>query len=253
MTAGTAIDPSGWEIGGFVAHLIQRVIDYQFGTVSFSIQGIQGTSPSQAITAQNAITGIASVKSFIDSYTDLAFDDDPYPNAPLRYEYAQRDQHFIWRKQESLINGSISLRLTLGKDAILDGMVSTMPLYTDVIATPQETSYRYHHADRDSSRRWGGRRFIQSVTSTGTFLTDAQELAVRSGELFKLEQVSFSILTSRDAFLLHPGDLISLWNAEAFGLTSGNYRVSEVDIQLSPTSRTRIVVGEKNPQLTDYL
>ena len=57
----------------------------------------------------------------------------------------------------------------------------------------------------------------------------------------------------RDAFLLYPGDILFLENGESVGVASGGYRVSEVDIQLSPAPIAKIVVGEAQKLLTDYL
>jgi len=253
-SGATALDPIGQEIGGLVATLAQIVIDSQNGVApSFSIQGVQGTNPAQFVTPENAILGNGTVKGFIDKYTLLPFDDTQYPNAPLGYEYMQRDSLLIWRKQRSLVTENPVMRLTVGKDAILTGMIQYRPLYTDALIGTQDPNVSVAYSDIDSARRWGGRRFWLNDTSTSSFMDSAYDLAVRGVELYKSERRTFSLTVSRDAFLLYPGDVIALDNAPANGLPDGKFRVSEVVIELSPTLKTTVTVGDSAKLLTDYL
>lgn len=255
ITLGTSINflnPIGQEIGGFIATLAQSVIDLQYQSIDFSIQGVRGTSPQQFITEENAKLGTDTAKTFLDYYTSLAFDDSPYPDNPLLYEYAMRDQYLIWRKEISLSSNPV-MRLTIGKDAIVGGTIERMPIYTDAICTTTDPSIQWEHNDRDSSRRWGGRRFYAKLSVPSSAMDKAQEAAVRMVELYKSERRSFNLVTMRDTFLLHPGDIIAIDNAQEAGLPSGNHRVVEVDISLSPTVKTTITVGDTARLLTDYL
>lgn len=61
------------------------------------------------------------------------------------------------------------------------------------------------------------------------------------------------MVIAKDAFFLYPGDLVRLNAGEAFGISSGMYRVAEVAIDLSPTLKTTVTVGEPLTLLTDYL
>lgn len=252
-SSSSFLNPIGQEIGGFVASLVQTVIDSQIGVApAFSMQGIKGTNPSQVVTADNALLGSATAKSFVDSYTQLAFDDSSYPDAPLLYEYHQRDQYFIWRKQTSLIPGKESFILTLGKDAILSGIVSTKPIYTDAIAIGKTSDARWTQSDRDSARRWGGRRFWAGIQTQSSFQSDAYADAVRQVELFKNERISFGLTTMREPFLLYPGDLVRIDSGESVGIASIKYRVAEVKTRFFPAIRTDIVVGDQARLLSDY-
>jgi len=257
QTTGTSLNPIGHEIGGLVATLIQGAIDLQWTatgpTSEFSIQGIAGTSPAQFVTEENAIVGTDSIKAFIDSYTGLAFDDSQYPNTPLGYEYGMRDQYFLWRKQKAITTTTPAMRLTVGIDAIISGNISTTPVYTDAHVKAKVDANSYSHADKDTSRRWGGRRFWTTDTSSSSFLDAAQSLAVRIVETFKNERRSFVIETMRDTFFLHPGDIIHIAGGESLGVPSGNYRISEVNIEFYPAMKTKITVGDPERLLTDFL
>ena len=247
------VDPVGQEIGGLVAHLAQLAIDAQYAANSFSAAGVQGTEPRQFVTPENAVYGTGTVKAAIDSYTKLAFDDSAYPDPPLFYEYHQRDNYLVWRKEESLATGTAALTLTLGRDAVLGGGVDSQPVYTDALVTGRTDDARSLHADRDSSRRWGGRRFVAAGDSGSSFSADSYELAVRLVEIGKHERASFSLTAMRDPFLLHPGDLIRLNGAERYGLASKLYRANEVSIDLAPAPVTTITVDSSARLLTDYL
>ena len=247
------VDPVGHEIGGFVSHLVSAAIDAQFGAVDFSQSGIQGTSPAQFVTSENAIYGTGSVKKYVDSYSALAYDDTSYPDSPLLYEHHQRDNYFVWRKQRSLITGIPTLTLTVGRDAILGGVVRRESIYTDVVATGKTAAANWRHADRDSSRRWGGRRFVSSARTTSSFQSGAYEAAVRNVEMRKHERVSFSLTTARSPFLLYPGDLVDVRGASAYGITDKMYRVQEVTVSLTPAPKTTLTVEDAAKLLTDYL
>jgi len=247
------LDPEGQEIGGLVASMVQTVINSQFDTslVDFSIQGIEGTDPARIVSSEEAKRGVDTIKKHIDTYTALAYDDTTYPDAPLLYEYHQRDNYFVWRKEKET-DTPPALRLVLGKDAILSGEIQRQPLYTDAYATGIGTA-RWTHSDRDSSRRWGGRRFWTRLSVDSSDVGDAYNSAVRTVELYKHERITFSLLCARDAYFLHPGDIIALENADAQGIPSADQRVSEVRIRYAPTIRTEITVGDVPRTLTDYL
>jgi len=243
--------PEGKEIGGLVADIVQNTIDAQFAAPLFSIQGIQGTSPVQVVSAADAKTGVDTAKNFIDYYTGLAFDDTAYPNAPLLYEYQQRDQYFVWRKEKALTSNA-ALRLTVGKDAIISGTIQRQPIYSDAHVSGVDAA-RWSQSDRDTARRWGGRRFWIRESTTSSFVSDAYEKAVRLIELSKNERRSFSLIVGEDAFFLHPGDIVALDGAEDIGIKSETHRISEVRIGMTPTLRTTLTLGDAGRLLTDYL
>ena len=252
QTTGTTLDPVGHEIGGLVATIAQTIIDGQGMTNEFSIQGVRGSNPTIHVSKDNVILGIGTARELIARYTNLAFDDSSYPDAPTAYEFHMRDNILIWRKEKALTSNPAQT-FTIGVDAILDGMISMMPVYTDFHVTAKDRDNSYAHSDKDSVRRWGGRRFWGRDDSTSSFLDAAQSLAVRAVELFKHERRSFSIVTTKDVHMLHPGDIVAIYGVENYGLASGNYRISEIDIQLSPTAKARITVGDPKRTLTDYL
>ena len=251
-SASSFFNPVGGEIGGVIASLVQDAIDSQYTAPAFSIQGIEGTDPAQTISDEDAGLGTKTTKAAIDAYTKLAYDDAVFPDAPLLYEYHQRDQYLIWRKQRSLATGIASMILTIGKDAIPSGMVEKQPVYTDALVTGTIGEAVWQHADRDTSRRWGGRRFTMNAKTTSSYLSDAYEAAVRNVEIAKHERTSFSMDVLRGPFLLYPGDLVDLRGGRAFTITDGLYRVEEVDVRLSPTVRTRVTVGTQRRGLTDF-
>src|SRR5207245_4086458 len=94
------------------------------------------------------------------------------------------------------------------------------------------------------ARLCGGRRFWSNLATTSSFQSDSYDVAVRQVELYKNERRSFSLLVSRDPFLLYPGDIIALDNAPANGLPDGKHRVQEVVVDMSPTLRTSVTVGD---------
>ena len=250
-SASSFLVPEGKEIGGLIADIVQATIDSQFAAPLFSIQGIQGTSPVQIVSTTDVKIGVDTAKNFIDYYTGLAFDDTEYPDAPLLYEYNQEDQYFRWGKQTAL-DATPAMRLTIGKDAILSGSIQRQPVYSDAYITGSETN-RWTQSDRDTSRRWGGRRFwIRDSVST-TELSDAYDKGVRLVELYKNERRTFMLVISRDPFILHPGDILAIDAAEAQGLRSESYRVSEVKMALSPVLRTTVTCGDPARLLTDFL
>ena len=250
-SASSFLIPEGKEIGGLVADIVQSTIDAQFAAPLFSIQGIQGTNPAQVVSSTDAKIGVDTAKNIIDYYTCLAFDDSEYPDAPLLYEYMQRDQYFIWRKQKAL-DSAPAMRLTVGKDAILSGSIQRQPVYSDAYITGSGTN-RWTQSDRDTSRRWGGRRFWIRDSVTTTQVSDAYDKGVRLIELSKNERRTFSLNVSQDPFILYPGDILALDAAEAQGLRSEAYRVAEVRISMSPTLRTSVTVGDPATVLTDFL
>lgn len=253
QTTGTAIvDPVGHEIGGLIASIVQVVLDSQYTSLPVSIQGIRGTDPPQFINETNAITGVKFAKTFIDAYTNYGFDDSQYPNAPLGYEYHMRDIYFVWRKQRTLTSAP-DMRFTIGKDAIIDGSISTMPIFSDFYVAANDEENSWQQTDKDTSRRWGGRRFWGTDTVASSFVDAAQALAVRAIELFKHERKTFTLETGKDAFFLYPGDIIDISGGESIGVPSGPQRIAEVEIQLYPTVKTRITVGDPASLLTDYL
>src|SRR3990167_2133972 len=244
--------PEGKEIGGLVADIVQAAIDAQIGTPpSFSAQGIAGTNPVQIVSSSDAKIGVDTAKNFIDYYTGLAFDDTAYPNAPLLYEYQQRDQYFVWRKEKALTSNA-ALRLTVGKDSIISGTIQRQPIYSDAYVSGAGAT-RWSQSDRDSARRWGGRRFWIRESTTSSFVSDAYEKAVRLIELSKNERRSFSLIVGEDAFFLHPGDIVALDGAEEIGIKSETYRISEVRFGMTPTLRTTLTLGDAGRLLTDYL
>lgn len=252
-TTSSFLDPRGYEIGAFVSTLITQVINSQYLSNAFTAQGIQGTNPTaQFIDDTNVQYGTGTVKKHIDYYTSLAFDDSNYPSPPLLYSYHQRDTDFWWVKETDLATGKPSMILTIGQDAIVSGKISRMPLYSDTIANTK-TKLQWSHSDTDTKRRWGGRVFGTSLTSKSSFIDVAQADAVRNVELFKNERRAYTIDTFRDPFLLYPGDLLAIYNSEAYGLPSGNQRVSEVQIQFHPVLRSTITVGDTQKLLTDFL
>lgn len=250
-STGSFLNPEGDEIGSFVATLLQRVLDSQFATLDIRNGGIQGTSPTQTISSGDAKLGTETVNSFINRYTSIAYDDSTYPDPPLLYEYHMRDNHFIWRKERALTSIP-AMRLTIGKDAILSGSISRQPLYTDALVSTA-IKEQWTQADRDASRRWGGRRFVAKDATSSSYLSDAYAKAVRLVELYKSERRSFHLDIARDAFLLYPGDIVSLDGGASYGIPDGPQRISEVRITLSPTIRASITVGDSPKVLTDYL
>ena len=252
-SSSSFLNPVGQEIGGLIATLAKTVMDSQYGSSgSVLVGGVKGTNPQQFVTTEKTIYGTKTAKGFIDDYTALAFDDTNYPDTPLLYEYHQRDRTLIWRK-ELKTTSPPALKLTVGKDAIVGGTIQRMPVYSDSVVSTADSKVSWTHSDRDTSRRWGGRRFWASSSTKSSFQSDAYESAVRLVELAKHERRAFSIIAMRDAFLLYPGDILFLENGESVGVASGGYRVSEVDIQLSPAPIAKIVVGEAQKLLTDYL
>ena len=230
---------------------MQAAIDAQFGPTGFSAAGVRGTSPAQFVESSNS--GAFTAKAVVDSVTALAFDDSEYPDVPLLYEYHQRDQYFVWRKQASLVDGTPAMNLTIGVDAVLGGAVEKEAVYTDANVTGRTADARWSHSDRDSSRRWGGRRFVAIGSTSSSFQSDAYEAAVRAVETSKHERISFSLLTMREPFLLYPGDLVRVDGGERFGIRSSLYRAQEVSTDLSPAPATRIVFDTSGRLLTDYV
>lgn len=259
-TRTLSVNPVGQEIGGFIATLVQRVIDHQFGSTEFTIQGIKGTNPPQFITPENVITGTGDIKSFVDKYTDLAFIDDTYPDTPILYEYHQRDHYFVWRRQlmtTATANISLAPRtaytFVIGKDAVISGEIRRQPIYTDANATGKTLDARWNFGDRDANRRWGGKRFVASVSTSSSFQADAYALAVRTVESAKHERLSFSLTTLRDAFLLYPGDIVRVEGGDDVGIPTAFYRAEEITSILTPATKTTITLGVTETRLTDYL
>ena len=261
-----ATDPGGYEIGALIGTLINEVrrrTTYPPGVATFTLTGISGTGPKMAgtqitIDPDKALYGNSTVKAWIDAYTAKAFDESRYPETPLFYTYQQRGSRFVWAR-EKRTTGTVAdiwqradLHLTIGYDAVVTGNVSRRPVFTDGHVVTSSGKL-WEHADRDSSRRWGGKRFQFAGSTSSTYEVDAQTDAVRAVETRKLEVLSFSVAALRDAFILYPGDTVALENLESVGLRSGVYRVSEVSIAFQPVPKTIIVLGEVEKRLTDYL
>ena len=140
----------------------------------------------------------------------------------------------------------------MGKDAIISGTIQRQPIYSDAYVSGAGAT-RWSQSDRDSARRWGGRRFWIRESTTSSFVSDAYEKAVRLIELSKNERRSFSLIVGEDAFFLHPGDIVALDGAEDIGIKSETYRISEVRVGMTPTLRTTLTLGDAGRLLTDYL
>jgi len=251
-SSASYLNPVGQEIGGLVAELGQRVIDSFYATNDFSMRGVSGTNPAQFVTTKNAVYGIKTAKAHIDYYTSLAFDDDNYPNAPLAYEYMMRDSDFIWRKESYPPDTPGNMTFTIGKDAIVSGSISRQPIYSDSLVTGSGTAH-YEHSDRDTSRRWGGSRFWATDTVSSDATQDAYEKAVRLVEVNKHEQRSYELRAHKDAFLLYPGDIVSVNAGTEKGIPEGNHRVVEVRMDIYPVLVTNVIVGIAPSLLTDYV
>lgn len=253
-TGSSYLDPAGAEIGGFVNEVSNRVLSGISQAGELAVDGMEGTRPAQTIATADVKTGSQTAKAAIDWATALAFDDSNYPDAPLLYEYQQRDAAFVWRKQRFPNATNAVMRFSIGYDAVVDGVLSTMPVFSDAAVTAADGRV-WTQTDEDTSRRrWGGKRFYATGKVTTTDSGDAQTLATRLIELGKLEQVSLKITVRREAALLHPGDIVAIYNPQSRGLPYDNYyRVQEVRIRLSPSPRTDLVLGSRSRLLTDYV
>src|SRR3990167_5804106 len=251
-SASSYLNPVGQEIGGVVAGLVADTIGAQYGGVAFSVNGVQGTRPTQIIGDADLNAGAMTARKALDDFTKLAVDDSAFPDPPLLYEYHQRDEVFVWRKHLSTASGTPAMNIVIGKDAVLGGTVRRAALNTDAIAVGKGDAY-WSHADRDSSRRWGGRRFVSTVSTTSSFLSDAYDLATRTVELNKSERISFSLEMLREAWFLYPGDLVFVQAGADHGIVDGSYRVTEVQTVLAPSPKTTIGVDVSGARLTDYL
>ena len=272
-SASSYIDPVGYEIGALIGAIAREAVDAQFQSNDFSVDGVWGTDyPQQFVTEDNAIYGTMSAKKAIDAYTELATSERLfYPLPPRPYEYCQVDAELVWRptplpfSHAQLANYEgrsytpspqpwigapcPAATLTIGKDAVISGMVRTAAVYTDAIVEGKET--RHAHEDRDSSRRWGGRRFYKQLKTESSFADEAQSDAILEVETTKLERVSFSLeLFAFSPF--HPGDLLLLFGGQDWGIPVGHYPIAECEMMLHPT-KTSVTVDTTMALLTDYL
>ena len=85
-SASSYLNPVGQEIGGVVAGLVADTIGAQYGGVAFSVNGVQGTRPTQIIGDADLNAGTMTARKALDDFTRLAVDDSAFPDPPLLYE-----------------------------------------------------------------------------------------------------------------------------------------------------------------------
>ena len=147
----------------------------------------------------------------------------------------------------------VAYTFVIGKDTIISGNIRRQPIYTDANITGKTIDARWNFGDRDSNRRWGGKRFVANASTSSSFQSDAYALAIRTVESAKHERLSFSITTLRDAFLIYPGDIVRIEAGDDIGIPTAYYRAEEITSILAPATRTTITLGVTETRLSDYL
>jgi len=252
-TDSSFLDVVGLEVGQAVAEVAQRAIDAMRSPGDFNVLGVLGTnSPRTMLTLDNAKSGAGTAKAACDSFVDLPRDDTNYPDLPLFHEYFARGPTLVMRKQRAL-TARPDMRIQIGVDAVLAGTNRRQQVVSAAVVRTAPGTQWWRHLDRDAARRWGGAAVFASAQSSGSFLGDAYDDAVRLVELGKREQRSLVLELADDPLLPKPGDVVSVWGGEARGVQEAGYRASEVHVSFDPVMRARLTLGEAEKVLTDFL
>ncbi len=242
------------DLGSEVSVAIRRQVEaLSWDAASFAIR-TKATNPPVILTEDQELDdGFYTRKAVVDYYLSLAVDDSD-PDVPREYIYYDTYDlapAFIFRKKPDIDNDPAVRILDWEADILTSQFMAKVDQTTHCIARSTSDPTIFEEYESASMlRRYGRYTKVLDVPTSNrdTLLQRARQfVAVHRRPVFSL-----GVAVADVPLGYHIGQVIELDNAQ-FGL-SGNYMVSEIGFDFSPSSvLTTLTLSSQREILSDFL